>query len=77
MINAKSSDWLKQKLSKYKAVIMDVSAFIEDFAENAISIIEFEEMSASKNRSKLMRTQWYYNIIGAWPQTGPVILLYL
>ena len=39
MINTEGSDWLRQLQSQIKSV----SAFIEELAENAISIIYFEK----------------------------------
>ena len=44
MINAKGSGWLRRLQSQP----MNVSAFIEDFAKNAISIIYCVETAASK-----------------------------
>ena len=54
---SKGSDWLRQLQSQ----LMDMSAFIEDFAENAISIIYFYETAASKKSIEIYNdAMWYY-----------------
>ena len=62
IIFAKIADWLRRPRSQ----LMEVTAFIEDLAENASSIIYFEEKAALKKSIVVCNDAFRILLIGTY-----------